>query len=364
MNRLAAKCRHVGSRSSIPRLLCGHPATSTVCRYNSSKASSSQNRSLQNLVALADLAKDKDKSQFPDLMEKDPILDDHESLVFPPTSKTPYENKVVVRNEKSIFDFRSAVREPDGRESRKSLSVEDEWTGEEEVVDEGEEYEDMIAEDFEPDEDARSGIDEQEMDHTEKLSLLLDLSAKERGEFYRFPLIRRIVKHQTGKGKVARFSSLVVVGNGDGLVGYGEAKDAEGAAAFTKSLVQAYRNLDHVERFEQRTVWTEMSTKLGATQLIIRPRPVGFGLRCNPYVHQVLKAAGIKDASVKVWGSRNPGNVVKALFRILHAGNAPLAMGDGVGGGAKKLEKGIGMRSALDIERERGRRMLPLLKRF
>lgn len=329
-------------------------------RHKSSRSSNSQNRSLKNLEAVADLAKD--TSRYPNLMERDPVLDDHETLVFPATAKTPYTNKVVVRNEKSIFDSRGQSR-PRGKSALSA--VEDFMEDEEEGISGTEEgLVDDAAEDFEVDEDARSAVDEQEMDHTEKMSLLVDLSGKERGEFYRFPLVRRIVKHQTGKGKVSRFSSLVVVGNGDGLVGYGEAKDAEGAAAFTKSLVQAYRNLDHVERFEQRTVWTEMTTKLGATQLIVRPRPVGFGLRCNPYVHQVLKAAGIKDASVKVWGSRNPGNVVKALFRILHAGNAPLAMGNGVGGGAKKLDKGVGMRSALDIERERGRRMLPLSKRF
>ena len=130
-----------------------------------------------------------------------------------------------------------------------------------------------------------------------------------------------------------------------------------------KAKIQAYKNLDHVERFEDRTFWTEMDTKLGGTRIVIRPRPVGFGLRCNPYVHQILKAAGIKDASVKVYGSRNPTNVVRGLFRMLHAGNAPLSMGDGVGGGAKKMEKGVGMRSAIDLERERGRRMVHLQMR-
>lgn len=315
------------------------------------------------METLAHLAKG--ESGLPDLMEKDRIMDDHEVLVFPPTAKVPYENRVIVRNETSIFDSRGQGNQGSSSLRQKSgLSAVEDFMDGEEGMDGAEAEEEVIDEGFEPDEDVRSEVDEQEMEHTEKLSLLIDLGAKERADFYRFPLIRRIVRHQTGKGKVARFSSLVVVGNGDGLVGYGEAKDAEGAAAFTKSLVQAYRNLDHVERFEQRTVWTEMSTKLGATQLVVRPRPVGFGLRCNPYVHQVFKAAGIKDASVKVWGSRNPGNVVKALFRILHAGNAPLAMGNGVGGGAKKLDKGIGMRSAFDIERDRGRRMLPLSKRF
>ncbi|EGN92875.1 hypothetical protein SERLA73DRAFT_146500, partial [Serpula lacrymans var. lacrymans S7.3] len=80
--------------------------------------------------------------------------------------------------------------------------------------------------------------------------------------------------------------------------------------------------MDYVERFEKRTLWTEMDSKLGATHIILRPRP----------------AAGIKDASAKVWGSRNPLSVTKALFRMLQAGNAPLSMGDGIGGKARRLD--------------------------
>jgi small subunit ribosomal protein S5 len=78
----------------------------------------------------------------------------------------------------------------------------------------------------------------------------------------------------------------------------------------------AVRNMDYVNRFEGRTIiWTGMSSKLGATRIILRPRPVGFGLYRNPNVHQVLKAAGIKDISAKVWCNRL--NVIKLLFRML-----------------------------------------------
>ncbi|KIL56254.1 hypothetical protein M378DRAFT_172841, partial [Amanita muscaria Koide BX008] len=87
----------------------------------------------------------------------------------------------------------------------------------------------------------------------------------------------------------------------------------------------------------------------------MRPRPVGFRLRCNPNLHQVLKAAGIKDISAKVWGSRNPVNVVKAAFKMLWAGHAPLGMEDGVSGKGRKLDKGEEVRSMCEVERERGR---------
>jgi small subunit ribosomal protein S5 len=358
MNKLAVKPLSQCSRNV--GLHRGFLASTAFRRYNSSKPLDHQSRSLQNLEAIADLTKD---SKYPDLMEKDHILDDFKTLVFEPTNKTPYQNKVIIRNDESIFDPRSqaAKIKPQLTESfDEELYRMEGFEGEKPEV--TEEFLEEGMENFEEAEEQQSHVDEQEMHHERKLDLLTDLSSSERGQLFQFPLIRRIVKHQTGKGKVARYSVLTVIGNGKGLVGYGEAKDFETAAAFSKSLVQAFKNVDHVERFEQRTVWTEMSTKLGSTRLVIRPRPVGFGLRCNPYVHQVLKAAGIKDASVKVWGSRNPGNVVKALFRMLHAGNAPLGMGNGVGGGSKKLEKGVGMRSAFDIERDRGRRMVNLVK--
>ncbi|KIJ59358.1 hypothetical protein HYDPIDRAFT_100810, partial [Hydnomerulius pinastri MD-312] len=168
------------------------------------------------------------------------------------------------------------------------------------------------------------------------------------------------VAQQTGKGKIHSMYVLVVVGDGRGLVGYGEAKDEEVPVAKEKALAKALRSLDTVARFEDRTVWSEIEGKFGATKVILRPRPVGFGLRCNPNVHQVLKAAGIKDASAKVWGSRNPLGVVKCLFRMLTAGNAPLGMGDGVGGPGRRLDKGSGLRTKEAVERDRGRKLVDL----
>jgi small subunit ribosomal protein S5 len=192
---------------------------------------------------------------------------------------------------------------------------------------------------------------------------VLPLSRRELDTLHRFPLIMRRVTQQTGKGKIHRRGVLVVVGNGDGLVGYGQAKHDDGTRASNSAFAMAVRNLDYVDRFEGRTIWTEMSSKLGATRIILRPRPVGFGLHCNPNIHQVLKAAGIKDISAKVWGSRNPLNVIKLLFRMLHAGNAPLAMGNGIGGPGRKLDKGSGVRGKQEIERERGRKLLNLRTR-
>ncbi|PAV15463.1 ribosomal S5 domain 2 [Pyrrhoderma noxium] len=175
---------------------------------------------------------------------------------------------------------------------------------------------------------------------------------------HKYPLVKRRITQQTGKGKKHRMYQLVVVGNGDGLVGYGEGKHEEMSEAHNKAYIEAVRNMDAVDRFEHRTIWTDMSIKFGSTRILMRPRPVGFGLHCNPNIHQVLKAAGIKDVSAKVWGSRNPINVIKATCMMIQAGNAPLSMGNGIGGKGRRLDAGSGMRNKESVERDRGRKLV------
>jgi small subunit ribosomal protein S5 len=257
---------------------------------------------------------------FPNLMMPDQALDAHEEKVFPPTRDYPFQNRVIVRNDGQPLFLSDPTESGEVDES----SAES---------------------------DSQGGIS--------PLSNL-PLSSRELKNLYRFPLLTRRITQQTGKGKIHRQYCMMVVGNGDGLVGLGEGKDEDLPRATDKAFAQAVRNMDWVERFEKRTIWTEIETKLGATRIILRPRPVGFGLRCNPNIHQVLKAAGIKDISAKVWGSRNPMNVIKALFRMLQAGNAPLSMGDGIGGSARKLNKGSGVRGKSEVERDRGRKLIDL----
>src|ERR1700722_8363982 len=256
-----------------------------------------------------------DESPFPNLMTPDRLLDTHEVAEFFPSRESPFLNRVIVRN-----DLESRLFDPEEPEHDNEAETEDEIS---------------------------------------PLSNI-PLEPRELNKLFKFPILMRRVTQQTGKGKIHRQYCMMIVGNGDGLVGYGEGKDEDATRAGDKAFAQAVRNMDWVERFENRTIWTDIDTKLGATRVILRPRPVGFGLRCNPNIHQVLKAAGIKDISAKVWGSRNPMNVIKAVFRMLQAGNAPLSMGDGIGGSGRKLNKGSGIRSKSEVERERGRKLIDL----
>ncbi|PFH48671.1 hypothetical protein AMATHDRAFT_64876 [Amanita thiersii Skay4041] len=269
---------------------------------------------------------------YPNLMTPDPLLDARDEMVFPPTEKSPYTNRVIIRNHSSIFHAAMEQQTPPNTDP----------------------FEDPEST-WEPEQTDETAEDLESFDN-------LPIPEAEIRNLYRFPLISRRVTQQTGKGKIHRIQYLVVVGNGDGLVGYGQAKDEDSAKALSKATALAIRSMDTVARFEKRTVPTEMETKLGSTRIIMRPRPVGFGLRCNPNLHQVLKAAGIKDVSAKVWGSRNPVNVVKAAFRMLWGGHAPLGMGDGVGGKGRTLDKGEGVRHVQDVERDRGRKLISLRK--
>ncbi|KAK2464649.1 hypothetical protein APHAL10511_003342 [Amanita phalloides] len=268
------------------------------------------------------------KDPYPNLMAPDPLLDARDEVVFPPSRSSPYTNRVIVRNHKSIF-----------HNALESQSETNPFT--------------------DPDSDWEPATTDETSEDLESFENL-PLPAHEVKNLYRFPLIVRRVTQQTGKGKIHRVQYLVVVGNGDGLVGYGQGKDEDAPRALAKATALAVRSMDTVARYEKRTVPTAMDSKFGATRILMRPRPVGFGLRCNPNLHRVLKAAGIKDVSAKVWGSRNPVSVVKAAFRMLWGGHAPVGMGDGVGGKGRKMDKGEGVRSVWDVERERGRKLVGL----
>ena len=290
---------------------------------------------------LADVPQD---GFIPDLMQYDKLLDEHSVADFPPTQRAPFANRVIVRNDPSMItgNFYDTSAQ-DSQDPSRLEALEDREGIRDEEAEEMEELD-----------------DEETMGDVRDTTSESPLTPKQVAKLHNYPLIMRRVTQQTGKGKIHSMYSLVVVGDGNGLVGYGEGKDAEAAVAREKALAKALRSMDYVERFEKRTFWTEIESKFGSTKIILRPRPVGFGLRCNPNIHQVLKAAGIKDASAKVWGSRNPLMVIKGLFRMLQAGHAPLGMGDGVGGGMRRLDKGSGLRNKSAIERDRGRKMVDL----
>lgn len=101
------------------------------------------------------------------------------------------------------------------------------------------------------------------------------LSPRDIARLQKKPLVIKRVVNMNGKGKQPSMYALVVVGNGDGLAGYGEGKDDEAARAVRKATNRAIKNLRYFERYDDRTVFMDLKHKFHATQVVLRSRPPG-----------------------------------------------------------------------------------------
>jgi len=127
--------------------------------------------------------------------------------------------------------------------------------------------------------------------------------------------INRVVKTTKG-GRAFSFSALVVVGDGNGVVGHGLGKAKEVQEAITKGTDDAKKNLIKVPVMKG-TIPHEQFAKEGAAKVMIRPAAPGTGVLAGGSMRAVLEAAGISDVLAKSLGSANPHNVVKATFAAL-----------------------------------------------
>ncbi len=127
--------------------------------------------------------------------------------------------------------------------------------------------------------------------------------------------INRVVKTTKG-GRAFSFSALVVVGNGNGVVGHGLGKAKEVQEAITKGIDDAKKNLIKVPVMHG-TIPHEQFAKDGAAKVLIKPAAHGTGVIAGGSMRAVLEAAGITDILSKSLGSANPHNVVKATFTAL-----------------------------------------------
>jgi small subunit ribosomal protein S5 len=136
--------------------------------------------------------------------------------------------------------------------------------------------------------------------------------------------INRVVKTTKG-GRAFSFSALVVVGNGNGIVGQGLGKAKEVQEAITKGIEDAKKNLIKVPVMHG-TIPHEQLTKEDAAKVLIKPAAHGTGVIAGGSMRAVLEAAGVTDVLAKSLGSANPHNVVKATVKTLTTLREPITV--------------------------------------
>lgn len=127
--------------------------------------------------------------------------------------------------------------------------------------------------------------------------------------------IRRVSKTVKG-GRIQRFTAVMVVGDGNGHVGYGLGKAAEIPEAIRKALEAAKKNMIKVS-LRGTTIPHDVIGVYGAGKVLLKPAPEGTGILAGGTVRAVLEIAGIKNIRAKCLRSNNKINVVKATFEGL-----------------------------------------------
>ncbi len=128
--------------------------------------------------------------------------------------------------------------------------------------------------------------------------------------------INRCSKVVSG-GRKFSFSALILVGDGQGHVGYGFAKANEVSDAIRKGSESARKNIYTIE-MEGTTIPHEVYVEWDGAKILLKPAAEGVGVVAGSKVRSVLELGGVKNIVAKNLGSNNPLNQVKAVFKALH----------------------------------------------
>lgn len=154
----------------------------------------------------------------------------------------------------------------------------------------------------------------------------------------RLVAINRVTKVTKG-GRTFSFAAIVVVGNEDGIVGWGLGKAGEVTTAIAKGVEAAKKNLIKVP-VHKGTIPHEQLAKVGGAQVLIKPASHGTGVKAGGAMRAVLESVGITDVLAKSKGSSNPHNLVKATIAALSELRSPLMVAQNRGVAVEKVFRG------------------------
>ncbi|GHT10996.1 30S ribosomal protein S5 [Bacteroidia bacterium] len=154
----------------------------------------------------------------------------------------------------------------------------------------------------------------------------------------RLVAINRVTKVTKG-GRTFSFAAIVVVGNEEGIVGWGLGKAGEVTAAIAKGVEAAKKNLIKVPVYKG-TIPHEQLAKFGGALVFIKPATHGTGVKAGGAMRAVLESVGITDVLAKSKGSSNPHNLVKATIAALSELRDPAMVAQNRGISVEKVFKG------------------------
>lgn len=168
---------------------------------------------------------------------------------------------------------------------------------------------------------------------TNRVTATNDLDLKDR-----LVAINRVTKVTKG-GRTFTFAAIVVVGNEDGVVGYGMGRASEVPAAIAKGVEAAKKNLIRVPIYNG-TIPHDQIGRFGGARILLRPASAGSGVIAGGAMRAVLDSVGVTDVLAKSQGSTNPHNLVKATIAALAELRSPLMVAQNRGISVERVFKG------------------------